>query len=140
MNNHPEGKEELAEKRSPGLITTINGVRYSGDDSDKVYDQKGCGGYQECGPFEHVQLCEISILVGRLGSDSEVRVNASENFENTLKYGKKMGRDTTDDPKLFIPPPFINANTTPSHLQDAGGEDGEEERDEPKTREVADLY
>lgn len=140
MNNHPKGKEELAKQRSPGLIATVNGVRYSSDDSDKVYDQKGCGGYQERGPFEHVQLCEISILVGCFGSDSEVCVDTGQNFEQTLKYGKKMGGDATDDPKLFIPPPFINANTTPSHLQDAGGKNGKEERDEPKTRKVADLY
>lgn len=139
MNDDPEGEEELAKEGPPRLIPAVDGVRYSGDDSHEVYDQKGRGGYQKRGPLEHVELVEVAVLVRSLGSDGEVRVDAGEHFEDTLKHGEKMGGDASDDPELLIPPPFVDANAAPSHLENAGGEDGQEERDEPNACKVADL-
>jgi hypothetical protein len=50
-----------------------------------------------------------------------------------------MGWDTSNNPELFIPPPLVDANTTPPHLEDTSGEYWNEERDEPDTGKVANL-
>jgi hypothetical protein len=50
-----------------------------------------------------------------------------------------MGWNTTNNPKLFVPPPFINPNTTPPHLQNTGCKDGKKERNKPYTCDVTNL-
>jgi hypothetical protein len=50
-----------------------------------------------------------------------------------------MRRGTTNDPKLFISPPVLNANTTPSKLQNTSGEDGSKKQDEECPSIIANL-
>lgn len=139
MDNHPKGKEQFTEKRSPWLVPTVDGVGYSGDHPHQVYYEEGGGRDEEGGPFEHVELGKVTILIRGLGGDSEVGVDSSEYFEETLDDGKEMGGDTTDNPKLLVPPPLVYSDTAPPHLKDAGGKDGKEEGYEPDTCKVTNL-
>ena len=45
-----------------------------------------------------------------------------------------MSRDAADDPELLVPPPLLDADSAPPQLEDAGGEDGDEECDEEEAQ------
>ena len=140
MDDNPEGEEELPEERAPRLVAAVDGVGDTSDDADKVNDEESGRRDEEGGPFEHVELGEVSAFVGGFGSDGEVGVDAGEDFQKALEDGEQVGRYATDDPELLVPPPLLDAHSAPPHLQDSGGEDGQKEGDEPYTREVADLH
>ena len=139
MDDHPKCKEKLTKEGSPRLVATIDGIGDAGNHPNHVYYEKGCGGDEKGGPFEHVELGKVSIFVRGLGGDSKVGVNSSKHFEQALEDSKEMRRDTTNDPKLFVPPPLIDSNATPPHLQDSSSKDGKEEGDEPYACKVTDL-
>ena len=139
MDNHPESEEQLAEKGTPRLIATVNGVRNSSNNSNYVDNEESSWGNEKSGPFEHVELSKISIFVGCFRSNREVRINSSKNFKQTLEHGKQMGRHTSDNPKLLVSPPFIDSDATPSHFQNTSGKDRKKERNEPNTGKITNL-
>ncbi|RAL48874.1 hypothetical protein DM860_001194 [Cuscuta australis] len=124
VNDHPEGKEQFPEERSPRLVAAVDGVRDPRNDTNQIYDEESRGGYEKGCPLEHVQLRKVSVLIGRLGGDREVGVDSSEHFEQSLDHREQVGRNTADDPKLFISPPLVNSNAAPPHLEYTSGEDG----------------
>jgi len=140
VNDHPEGEEELAKERPPWLVTAVDSVGGTSNNTDQVDDQDGCWWDEKSCPLEHVELREVTIFIRGLWCDSKVGVDTSKHLEKTLEYGEKMGRDTSNNPELFIPPPLINANTTPPHLEDTSGKNWKKERDKPNTSEVANLW
>lgn len=139
MNNHPKGKEQLTKKWSPRLVPAIDRVRNSSHHPDYVDYEEGGRWDEEGGPFEEVELGKVAILIRGFGGDGEVGVYPSKDFEKALDDSEKMGRDTTDDPKLFVPPPLVYADAAPPHLKYAGGKDGEKEGDKPDTCKVTNL-
>ena len=139
MDDHPECKEELTKEGTPWLVPTVDGIGDTCNNSNQVYDEKCCGRDEKGCPFEHVQFCKVSIFIWCLWGNSEVGVNSSKHFEQTLEHGKKMGRNTTDNPKLFVSPPLVDSNTAPPHLKYTGCEDGKKERDKPYTCNVTNL-
>jgi hypothetical protein len=140
VDDDPEGEEELAEERAPRLVSAVDGVGDAGDDADQVDDQDGGGRDQERRPLEHVQLREVAVLVRGLGGDGEVGVDAGQHLEQALEHGEEVRGDAPDHPELLVPPPLVDAHPAPPHLQDARGEDRDEEGDEPDAGEVADLH
>ncbi|KAL0927287.1 hypothetical protein M5K25_001450 [Dendrobium thyrsiflorum] len=121
-----------------GAVAVVNGVGNAGDDADHVDDEESGGRDEQSGPLEEVEFSEVGV-VGGFGSDGEVGVDAGEDFEEALEDGEEVGRDAADDPELLVPPPVLDADAAPAELQDAGGDDGGEESDEPDARQVVQL-
>eukprot|EP01018_Ginkgo_biloba_P037527 Gb_31847 [translate_table: standard] len=44
-----------------------------------------------------------------------------------------MSRNASNHPELLIPPPFLNAHSTPPHFQNTSGKNRDEKRDEEQT-------
>ena len=63
VNNHPKRKEQLTKKRSPRLVSTVDGVRESRNNSHEVDDQQRRRRNQKRCPFEQVELREVSVFV-----------------------------------------------------------------------------
>lgn len=139
MDDHPKGEKQLAKERSPRLVSAVDSIGDPGDHSHQVDDEESRWRDEEGRPLEHVELGKVTVFIRGLGGDSEVCVNASEHFEQTLEDGEEMGGDTTDDPKLLVSPPLVDPNPAPSHLKDTSCEDGNKEGYEPNTRNIADL-
>lgn len=59
---------------------------------------------------------------------------------NTLENCKKMSRDSSNHPKLFVPPPFFDAHSTPSQFQNARHDNGDEEEHEIDACKITQLY
>ena len=139
MHDHPEGEEELAEQRAPGLVAVVDGVGDPGHHAHQVEDQNCSGRDEQRRPLERVELPELCVVAG-LGRDSEVGVDPREHLEQALEERKEMRRDPANHPKLLVAPPLVHSHSRPPHLQNARGEDGDEERDEKQTVEVANLH
>ena len=139
MEDNPDGEEELAEERAPGLITAVDGVGDAGDDADEVDHEDGGGRDEQRRPFEDVELGEVALVVGGLGRDREVGVDAGQHLEQTLEHREQMGRRPPDHPELLVPPPVLDPHTAPPQLHDSRREDGREHQYEPDPRVVAYL-
>ena len=140
VHNHPEGEEELAKEWAPWLVTAVDRIGDTSNNTNQVDDQNGRWRDQKGCPLEHVQLRKVTVFIWGLWGDSEVGVDTGKHLEETLEDGEKVGRDTSNDPELFIPPPLVNSNTTPPHLEDTSGKNWNKERNEPNTSEVANLH
>ena len=130
MHYDPEGKEELSEERTPRLVASIQSIWNTRNNADQVDDNQSCWRNEKSRPFKDIKLSEFGI-VGSFGSDGKISVNPSQHLQEALEDGKKMGRHTTDHPKLLISPPVINANPTPPHFENARSKDGQEKRNKP---------
>lgn len=90
MENHPEGKEYLAEEWPPGFIPAVQSVGKSSNNTHQVDDEKGCWRDEKCCPLDHVELTELSIICS-FCSHSEVGVKASYHLQKSLEDGEEVG-------------------------------------------------
>lgn len=138
MDDDPESKKQFPEQWAPRLGPIVDGVRDPGHNPNQVDDQDGCGRDQKCCPFEGVQFSEF-LVVYRLGSDGEIRVDSGQHLQQALHDGEEVRGHAADDPELLVPPPFLDAHSAPPQLENARGEDGEEESYEEQTCQGAYL-
>jgi hypothetical protein len=139
MQNDPNGKEQLSKQRSPRLVSTVNGIGYTSNNTNKVDHKHSGWGNEETCPLEDIELSKVTILIRGLGGDSEVGVNTGKDLEETLEDSEEMSRSATNDPELFIPPPILNADTTPTQFKETRGENRDKKENEPHASIVTDL-
>ncbi|RRT78222.1 hypothetical protein B296_00007326 [Ensete ventricosum] len=114
-------KKSFPNRGPPGAVAVVDGVGHAGNHPHHVKDDQ-CGGRDEKGgPLEEVELTKFGVF-GSLGGDGEV------------------GVDAADDPELLVTPPVLDAYAAPSELEDSGGDDGQEEGEEPYARGVVYLF
>lgn len=135
MNNHPEGKEHLAKEWSPWIVSFVKCIRKSSNNTHHIDDDKSRRRDQNCCPFDKVELTKLSI-VGCFWSDCEVGIKASQHLQESLENSKEMGWNASNDPKLLITPPLLNADTTPPQLKHTCHDDGNEK---PKKQDTCDV-
>lgn len=92
MHNHPEGEKQFPKKRAPRLVPIVYRVRYTGNNSDNVYDEKSGWRDKQSGPFEGIEFGKLVVFIsGCLGSDSKICVDSGEDLEKALNDCEKMG-------------------------------------------------
>ena len=136
MDDYQDGKEE----RAPRLVPDVDGVRDAGHDSDDVEHEDRGRGDKEGRPLEHVELCEVVILIGHLRRDREDDVDPGQHLHETLEDGEEMHGRPADHPKLLVPPPVLDTDAAPPHLEYACGINRDEEENKPHVIKVAYLH
>jgi hypothetical protein len=119
MHEHPETEEHSAQKLAP---LGVGGVDRAGDAhgyGDHVGDPNSDGRNKQRRPLHNVQICinVVFVLTRRLRRQSEGDFHSSHNLEQTLEDSSKMRTRSSNHPKLLVPPPLLQRNLRPSHLQ-----------------------
>lgn len=124
MNDDPKREKQLPEKRSPGAVPVVNGVRNACHDADHVEDDESRRRDEKSCPFEEVKISElVGFVRGSFGCDGEVCVDSEEDFEETLKNGEEVSGDSSDHPELLVTPQVSDAHFAPPQLQDSRRDD-----------------
>ena len=135
VENHPEGKEDLPEKWTPGFVALVEGVGEAGHDADEVDDEERGGRDEQRRPLDDVELPELRVVRG-FRSDGEVGVEASQHLQEALEDGEEVRGDAADHPELLVTPQLLDGHTAPPQLEHARRDDGDEEAQEEEARQV----
>lgn len=118
MDNNPQRKEELPKQCSPRMFTTVYGICETCYNTNKVdYCDSGWR-YQKCSPFNGVEFAKLPIIrCLRYNAEVDVASSKGQGFHKAMYNGKEMRRHASNDPELLIPPPFLEADATPSQFK-----------------------
>ena len=127
MQEHPQAEEHSSNKLAPRGISFIDRAGTAHGYGDTVGESNGDGRDEQRRPLHNVQICidVVFVLSGRLRCQSEGNLYSGHDLEQTLEDGSKMGTRSSDDPELFVPPPLLQSDSGPSHLQDGKGAQGD---------------
>jgi hypothetical protein len=107
MEEHPDRKEHLAKQLPPVGPVLLHLPADPSNDAHQVHDDDGGGGDDERGPPEDIQLRKLSVVVGVLLGERELRLEARQHLEQPLPYGHQMGTRSSNDPELRAQKPQV---------------------------------
>uniref|UniRef100_J3MDS7 Uncharacterized protein n=1 Tax=Oryza brachyantha TaxID=4533 RepID=J3MDS7_ORYBR len=121
VRQHPEAEEPAAEQLAVLRDLRVHRPRHADDERDDVDPDHGQRRDEERRPLDQVQLRERVVVVvrRRLGRQREGDLDACHHLEQALQHRRQVRRRAADHPELLVPPPLLQPDPGPLHLEQA---------------------